>query len=61
MGFSLEELLTHTQRIYRMVKLGLIVGEDDATEKLAATIESGVGNLPATSSVEDTLHIEEVE
>jgi molecular chaperone HtpG len=60
-GFSLEEPQTHAQRIYRMVKLGLGIDDDADAEELAATPEFGVGNLPAASSAEDAVRMEEVD
>ncbi|XP_068110813.1 heat shock protein HSP 90-alpha isoform X2 [Hyperolius riggenbachi] len=58
-GFSLEDPQTHANRIYRMIKLGLGIDEDDAaTEDLSppATEE-----MPPLEGDDDTSRMEEVD
>uniref|UniRef100_A0A1I8QCG7 Heat shock protein 83 n=1 Tax=Stomoxys calcitrans TaxID=35570 RepID=A0A1I8QCG7_STOCA len=57
-GFSLQSPQTHASRIYRMIKLGLGIDED---EPMAAE-ESRVGDAPPlVDDTEDASHMEEVD
>lgn len=58
-GFSLEEPQTHSNRIYRMIKLGLRIDDDVVTvEESSATVPDDI--LPLGYD-EDTSHMEEVD
>jgi molecular chaperone HtpG len=60
-GFSLDEPQVHAVRIYRMIKLGLGIDEDEpmATEEPAAAAAS---DMPAlVDDAEDASHMEEVD
>ncbi|KAK2090576.1 hypothetical protein P7K49_031833 [Saguinus oedipus] len=58
-GFSLEDPQTHANRIYRMIKLGLGIDEDDPTadDTSAAVTEE----MPPLEGDDDTSHMEEVD
>ncbi|EHA98422.1 Heat shock protein HSP 90-alpha [Heterocephalus glaber] len=58
-GFSLEDPQTHTNRIYRMIKLGLGIDEDDPTadETTTAVTEE----MPPLEGDDDTSRMEEVD
>ncbi|XP_044534288.1 heat shock protein HSP 90-alpha isoform X2 [Gracilinanus agilis] len=58
-GFSLEDPQTHANRIYRMIKLGLGIDEDDSTteETNAAITEE----MPPLEGDDDTSRMEEVD
>jgi len=60
-GFMLEDPATHGTRIYRMIKLGLGIDDDDeGTVDQPST--SGAGDMPPLESVnEDTSRMEEVD
>jgi molecular chaperone HtpG len=60
-GFSLDEPQTHAIRIYRMIKLGLGIDDDEpmATEEVAAPVVSDVP--PLVDAGEDASHMEEVD
>ncbi|KAK2098033.1 hypothetical protein P7K49_023484 [Saguinus oedipus] len=58
-GFSLEDPQTHANRIYRMIKLGLGIDEDDPTadDTSAAVTEK----MPPLEGDDDTSRMEEVD
>lgn len=58
-GFSLEDPQTHANRIYRMIKLGLGIDEDDPTadDTAAAVTEE----MPPLEGDDDTSRMEEVD
>ncbi|KAL1771995.1 heat shock HSP 90-alpha [Sigmodon hispidus] len=58
-GFSLEDPQTHANRIYRMIKLGLGIDEDDPTvdDTNAAVAEE----MPPLEGDDDTSCMEEVD
>uniref|UniRef100_G3U5M3 Heat shock protein 90 alpha family class A member 1 n=1 Tax=Loxodonta africana TaxID=9785 RepID=G3U5M3_LOXAF len=58
-GFSLEDPQTHANRIYRMIKLGLGIDEDDPTadDTSAAVAEE----MPPLEGDDDTSRMEEVD
>ncbi|CAO2600218.1 Putative heat shock protein HSP 90-alpha A4 [Lemmus lemmus] len=58
-GFSLEDPQTHANRIYRMIKLGLGIDEDDPTvdDTNAAVTEE----MPPLEGDDDTSRMEEVD
>uniref|UniRef100_A0A2K5NLC9 Heat shock protein 90 alpha family class A member 1 n=3 Tax=Cercopithecinae TaxID=9528 RepID=A0A2K5NLC9_CERAT len=58
-GFSLEDPQTHANRIYRMIKLGLGIDEDDPTadDTSAAVTEE----MPPLEGDDDTSRMEEVD
>ena len=58
-GFSLEDPHTHANRIYRMIKLGLGIDEDDPTvdDTSAAVTEE----MPPLEGDDDTSRMEEVD
>jgi len=57
-GFSLEDPQTHASRIYRMIKLGLGIDEDDFVEADASTAESVP---PQLEGDDDASKMEEVD
>jgi len=57
-GFSLEDPMVHGARIYRMIKLGLGIDED---EPAAAEAESGNDVPPLEGETEDASRMEEVD
>jgi molecular chaperone HtpG len=58
-GFSLDEPQVHATRIYRMIKLGLGIDED---EPMAAEDTPAGGNLPPlVDDADDASHMEEVD
>ncbi|KAL9700458.1 hypothetical protein quinque_003899 [Culex quinquefasciatus] len=62
-GFSLDEPGVHAARIYRMIKLGLGIDEDEAmaTEDAAAPATEGGDAPPLVDDSEDASHMEEVD
>ena len=58
-GFSLEDPQTHANRIYRMIKLGLGIDEDDPTvdDTSAAVTEE----MPPLEGDDNTSRMEEVD
>ena len=58
-GFSLEDPQTHTNRIYRMIKLGLGIDGDDPTvdDTSAAVTEE----MPPLEGDDNTSNMEEVD
>uniref|UniRef100_A0A7N5JMS1 Heat shock protein 90 alpha family class A member 1 n=3 Tax=Amniota TaxID=32524 RepID=A0A7N5JMS1_AILME len=58
-GFSLEDPQTHANRIYRMIKLGLGIDEDDAaTEETSPAVTE---EMPPLEGDDDTSRMEEVD
>ncbi|XP_075700363.1 heat shock protein HSP 90-alpha-like [Rhinoderma darwinii] len=58
-GFSLEDPQTHANRIYRMIKLGLGIDEDDVTQE---DVTSPVlEEMPPLEGDDDTSRMEEVD
>ncbi|XP_074000360.1 heat shock protein HSP 90-beta isoform X3 [Numenius arquata] len=58
-GFSLEDPQTHSNRIYRMIKLGLGIDEDEVTaEEPSAAVRD---DIPPLEGDEDASHMEEVD
>ncbi|XP_054678734.1 heat shock protein HSP 90-beta isoform X2 [Grus americana] len=58
-GFSLEDPQTHSNRIYRMIKLGLGIDEDEVTaEEPSAAVPD---EIPPLEGDEDASHMEEVD
>jgi len=63
-GFSLDEPQIHATRIYRMIKLGLGIDEDEpmATDDTATTTTAAAGDMPPlVDAGEDASHMEEVD
>ncbi|EGT39214.1 CBN-DAF-21 protein [Caenorhabditis brenneri] len=58
-GFSLEEPQSHASRIYRMIKLGLDIGDDDLEETSAPT--SCTAEAKIEGAEEDASRMEEVD
>uniref|UniRef100_A0A1I7XPD9 HATPase_c domain-containing protein n=1 Tax=Heterorhabditis bacteriophora TaxID=37862 RepID=A0A1I7XPD9_HETBA len=58
-GFTLEEPQSHATRIYRMIKLGLDIGDDDEEEVSAATCADEVPKVAGAE--EDASRMEEVD
>ena len=58
-GFSLEDPQTHANRIYRVIKLGLCIDEDDPTadDSSAAVTEE----MPPLEGDDDTSRMEDVD
>ncbi|BET02550.1 Heat shock protein [Nesidiocoris tenuis] len=59
-GFALEDPGVHASRIYRMIKLGLGIDEDDAPIEEEATPDAAMPTLDAAAS-DDTSRMEEVD
>lgn len=59
-GFSLEDPAIHASRIYRMIKLGLGIDEDDVPSASAADTESK-DDVPPLEGDEDASRMEEVD
>eukprot|EP00071_Canis_lupus_P030116 XP_022263673.1 heat shock protein HSP 90-beta-like [Canis lupus familiaris] len=58
-GFSLEDPQTHSNRIYRMIKLGLGIDEDEvAAEEPSAAVPD---EIPPLEGDEDASRMEEVD
>jgi molecular chaperone HtpG len=58
-GFTLEDPQTHANRIYRMIKLGLGIDDDDsAVEDISRDIEE---DMPVLEGDDDTSRMEEVD
>ncbi|CAJ0960219.1 unnamed protein product [Ranitomeya imitator] len=58
-GFSLDNSQTHSNRIYRMIKLGLGIDDDDsAVEELAALVAD---DIPPLEGEEGASRMEEVD
>ncbi|KAL1785075.1 Heat shock HSP 90-beta [Sigmodon hispidus] len=58
-GFSLENPQTHSNHIYRMIKLGLGIDDDEVTaEEPSAAVSD---EIPPLEGDEDASHIEEVD
>uniref|UniRef100_F7D3F9 Heat shock protein 90kDa alpha family class B member 1 n=1 Tax=Xenopus tropicalis TaxID=8364 RepID=F7D3F9_XENTR len=58
-GFSLDDPQTHSNRIYRMIKLGLGIDDDDAT--VEETSPSVADEIPPLEGDEDASRMEEVD
>ncbi|KAG8561690.1 hypothetical protein GDO81_015442 [Engystomops pustulosus] len=58
-GFSLEDPQTHANRIYRMIKLGLGIDEDDATTE--DLTPPATEEMPPLEGDEDSSRMEEVD
>jgi molecular chaperone HtpG len=58
-GFSLEEPQSHATRIYRMIKLGLDIGEEDEEETTAGTCAAEVPKVDGAE--EEISRMEEVD
>jgi molecular chaperone HtpG len=60
-GFTLEDPATHATRIYRMIKLGLGIDEEDEVAPDQPST-SGAADMPPLESVaEDSSRMEEVD
>ncbi|XP_072283602.1 heat shock protein HSP 90-alpha-like [Pyxicephalus adspersus] len=59
-GFSLEDPQTHANRIYRMIKLGLGIDEDEATPE-EETTSPQVEEIPPLEGDDDSSRMEEVD
>uniref|UniRef100_A0A915DJE6 Heat shock protein 90 n=1 Tax=Ditylenchus dipsaci TaxID=166011 RepID=A0A915DJE6_9BILA len=60
-GFSLEEPQSHANRIFRMIKLGLDITEDDEEEDQTAAGSSEVKAEKIEGAEEDASRMEEVD
>jgi molecular chaperone HtpG len=58
-GFSLEEPQSHAARIFRMIKLGLDIGEEDEEESMASSSADVVEKIEGAD--EDASRMEEVD
>ncbi|CAL8312915.1 unnamed protein product [Lota lota] len=58
-GFTLEDPATHANRIYRMIKLGLGIDDDEAA--VEDTIQAAEEDMPVLEGDEDTSRMEEVD
>ncbi|XP_055741420.1 heat shock protein HSP 90-alpha-like [Salvelinus fontinalis] len=58
-GFTLDDPQTHSNRIYRMIKLGLGIDEDELTPEEPTS--TPVENMPPLEGDEDTSRMEEVD
>ncbi|XP_028677486.1 heat shock protein 90, alpha (cytosolic), class A member 1, tandem duplicate 2 [Erpetoichthys calabaricus] len=59
-GFTLDDPQTHANRIYRMIKLGLGIDEDDMTTDETEATSAPVEDMPPLEG-EDTSRMEEVD
>ncbi|XP_061609275.1 heat shock protein 90, alpha (cytosolic), class A member 1, tandem duplicate 2 [Phyllopteryx taeniolatus] len=57
-GFTLDDPQTHSNRIYRMIKLGLGIDEEDPTPDIAT---APVEEMPPLEGEDDTSRMEEVD
>merc|ERR1711937_771522 len=57
-GFALEDPAIHSQRIHRMIKLGLGIDED---ETIAEPLEAATDDMPPLEDAEDASRMEEVD
>jgi len=61
-GFSLDEPQTHAARIYRMIKLGLGLDDDDEQPEASTSGASSAGDVPPLEPVsDDASRMEEVD
>ncbi|EAT32918.1 AAEL014845-PA [Aedes aegypti] len=60
-GFSLDEPGVHASRIYRMVKLGLGIDEDEPVSAEESAPAAGGDAPPLVDDAEDASHMEEVD
>merc|ERR1712001_362576 len=60
-GFALEDPAIHSQRIHRMIKLGLGIDEDDEALPLDAEAASTDDMPPLEGDIEDASRMEEVD
>ena len=61
-GFSLEDPQTHSNRIYRMLTLGLGIDEDEVmAEEPSAAVPDEIPPLPRLEVDEDASRMEEVD
>ncbi|MBN3298746.1 H90A1 protein, partial [Amia calva] len=58
-GFSLDDPQTHANRIYRMIKLGLGIDEDDLSTEESST--APIEDMPPLEGEDDTSRMEEVD
>ncbi|CAL8318062.1 unnamed protein product [Boreogadus saida] len=58
-GFTLEDPATHANRIYRMIKLGLGIDDDEAA--IEEIIQPSEEDMPVLEGDEDTSRMEEVD
>ncbi|KAG5857491.1 hypothetical protein ANANG_G00020020 [Anguilla anguilla] len=58
-GFTLEDPQTHANRIYRMIKLGLGIDDDDTT--VEDILQPGEEDMPVLEGDDDTSRMEEVD
>lgn len=58
-GFSLEEPQSHASRIYRMIKLGLDIGEED--DEPVASSSADIAEAKIEGADEDASRMEEVD
>lgn len=61
-GFSLQEPMVHASRIYRMIKLGLNIDEDEPMSAEETPAPTAAGDVPPlVDDDEDASHMEEVD
>ena len=61
-GFTLDDPALHAARIYRMIKLGLDLGDDDEEEPAPSGSAAGGDNLPKLEGADDDANrMEEVD
>uniref|UniRef100_A0A1A8P5Q0 Heat shock protein 90, alpha (Cytosolic), class A member 1, tandem duplicate 2 n=1 Tax=Nothobranchius pienaari TaxID=704102 RepID=A0A1A8P5Q0_9TELE len=60
-GFSLDDPQTHSNRIYRMIKLGLGIDDDDIPTEETTTTTSVPEEMPPLEGDEDASRMEEVD
>ncbi|XP_063079831.1 heat shock protein HSP 90-beta [Engraulis encrasicolus] len=60
-GFSLDDPQTHSNRIYRMIKLGLGIDDDDVTTEEPASSAPTTDEIPPLEGDDDASRMEEVD
>uniref|UniRef100_A0AC34FR76 Heat shock protein 90 n=1 Tax=Panagrolaimus sp. ES5 TaxID=591445 RepID=A0AC34FR76_9BILA len=60
-GFSLDEPQSHADRIFRMIKLGLDIGDEDDSHEVAAGPSTASTEVKVEGAEDDASRMEEVD